>query len=779
MSKSIASFFTTIGFKVDESGLKQIQDSFRKIKDQVKDSVKSTQKQDKDLLKFQDAVAADNLRNVKQRLAEEAKIAKEKAKALAIEARSIGPSKELFLANERKLKVVEEARKKQAQLQSLIRQEAVRNLTAKDSELSAMRAYYKDLEKSSKRVFNEQVKQQNSISAARIKQAVSNITAVSSESKAMSAYYKDLEKQEKAAIQRTERRQTASHISQLRREEEAVKHRNRLEYLKTKQEAGGRGPNLPRLFAGVTTEVGASLAGFFGLTEFTRSLYNTQNLLFKLKTGLTAVTGSEKAAKAETDFLRQSIKDLSMDTESAVKGFLSLSGSAKGSKISQEQVRDLFVSTSKAISVFGLSADDAQGVFRALGQMISKGKVSAEELRLQLAERMPGAVQMAANAIHKTVPEMLAMMEKGQLLSEDLIPALAKEFEKVANEGNAFAESLKSPQAQMNRLKTSWFLFNEALGNSGLYAAMGAVIEGLTEAIVGMTPAFKTAILFIREWWDVLAIGIGAAYIYKITKGLTLLNRQLLITAARTAMAALPFIAIGAAAAALYLIVEDLIVALRGGESVIGDFAKREFGEDWSENIGIAASKLLLEFGKALESAALIGTTIAAWATNDLSFGATVKLVDPENKMLKWAESLFESLDYWLYQPMVNFFKWLGTNIGITMDKWVGMMTGGLFGNKDAKFAEFPERVIRPKGTFWFGDNAPTAPEAAKSITSPKAYGTQGLGPLAPATTITGGIQMNVTVPQGTTTDQAKSITEQFYDLISRESVSYPLQAAY
>ena len=53
-----------------------------------------------------------------------------------------------------------------------------------------------------------------------------------------------------------------------------------------------------------------------------------------------------------------------------------------------------------------LSAYESEGAFKALEQMLSKGKVSAEELRGQLGERIPGAFQIAARAMGMTTSEL-------------------------------------------------------------------------------------------------------------------------------------------------------------------------------------------------------------------------------------------------------------------------------------------------------------------------------------------------------------------------------------
>ena len=77
-----------------------------------------------------------------------------------------------------------------------------------------------------------------------------------------------------------------------------------------------------------------------------------------------------------------------------------------------------------------------ESVFLAISQMISKGKVSAEELRLQLAERMPGAVNIFAKAIGVTTSELDKMLQEGKVGLEDLRKAkhyldwLIKEVEK-------------------------------------------------------------------------------------------------------------------------------------------------------------------------------------------------------------------------------------------------------------------------------------------------------------------------------------------------------------
>lgn len=62
----------------------------------------------------------------------------------------------------------------------------------------------------------------------------------------------------------------------------------------------------------------------------------------------------------------------------------------------QEQLFDAFA---KASTVLHLSASDSQRALLALEQMFSKGKIQAQELRLQLGQAIPGAAERFQSAV--------------------------------------------------------------------------------------------------------------------------------------------------------------------------------------------------------------------------------------------------------------------------------------------------------------------------------------------------------------------------------------------
>ena len=144
-------------------------------------------------------------------------------------------------------------------------------------------------------------------------------------------------------------------------------------------------------------------------------------------------------------------------TAEAAKGFFA----AGKDSVLKEHLNGIFKSVSMAGSALALSKDQMDGVFLALGQMISKGKVQAEELRGQLGERLPGAFDMAARAMGVTTAKLDDMLKKGQVTAEEMLPKLAKVLHD--DFAVAAAEASQGLQGQLNRLSTEWTRFQASL----------------------------------------------------------------------------------------------------------------------------------------------------------------------------------------------------------------------------------------------------------------------------------------------------------------------------
>ena len=137
-----------------------------------------------------------------------------------------------------------------------------------------------------------------------------------------------------------------------------------------------------------------------------------------------------------------------------------------GSKLQGDPTREIFKSVSIAASAMGLSAEDAKGTFLALGQIMGKGKVQAEELRGQIGERIPGAFNIAAKAMGVTQAQLNKLMDDGKLVAEDFLPKFAKELKNTF--AGALPKAMNSSQAQLNRFNNMWLTLKLRLGRAVL-----------------------------------------------------------------------------------------------------------------------------------------------------------------------------------------------------------------------------------------------------------------------------------------------------------------------
>lgn len=206
-------------------------------------------------------------------------------------------------------------------------------------------------------------------------------------------------------------------------------------------------------FAG---SAGLAAAGVAGLGKS----FSTNLKLDSLKTALKLISGDTENFNKNMSFLRETSDRLGLEFISTAEAFKQWQGAAKFSNITADDSRKIFESVANASAKMKLSTDQVQGAFLALSQMMSKGKVQAEELRGQLGERLPGAFALAAEAMGVSEAELNKMLETGQVMANDFLPKFANQLDK--SFGNDKTERIESMQASVSRLKTEFDLLFES-----------------------------------------------------------------------------------------------------------------------------------------------------------------------------------------------------------------------------------------------------------------------------------------------------------------------------
>ncbi len=227
------------------------------------------------------------------------------------------------------------------------------------------------------------------------------------------------------------------------------------------------------------TEMKSAITGLAGAVSLTGVAMLTKDLmqaglqLEKLNKLFNAAAGSASQGGRELEYVQQLSYKMGLSFVDAAESYGKFTAAMRGTSMEGEQGRKVFEAVSGATTALGLSAAETSGVFNALQQMISKGKVQAEELRGQLGERLPGAFKMAADAMGVSTAELDKMLQKGEVVAADLLPRLAEQLNKTY--GVAAAAGAKSAQAELMRFNNTVFDAKTAIGA----ALMPAMTDGL------------------------------------------------------------------------------------------------------------------------------------------------------------------------------------------------------------------------------------------------------------------------------------------------------------
>ncbi|QRT32557.1 tape measure protein [Escherichia coli] len=156
--------------------------------------------------------------------------------------------------------------------------------------------------------------------------------------------------------------------------------------------------------------------------------------------------------KAFTKSLAQTTGLDIAELQSQFAGFGASAKESMGIQGSEELFRNM-IGYSR---LMGRSEEEIKRALTALSQMAGKGQIMAEELKGQLAEAVPGMVQVFAKATGKTEQELFDAMKKGALKSADTLQKVTQELNKQITAKGGWKAISESTQAQLGNLKNSW-----------------------------------------------------------------------------------------------------------------------------------------------------------------------------------------------------------------------------------------------------------------------------------------------------------------------------------
>lgn len=275
---------------------------------------------------------------------------------------------------------------------------------------------------------------------------------------------------------------------------------------------------------GLTT----AYVGFQGAINQASGAVNAYKMRQQALVKISTVVGeSQSALNAEWEYMLGLSDKLGIDIGVVSNSYTRFAVAAKAVGLSLQDSKFIFESVAKAGRVFHLSADDMNGIFRALEQMLSKGQVYAEELRGQLGERLPGAVALFAKGMNMTTAQLMKAMENGEVSGEAVINFAREQAKAIDAQLETASKGVDAMEARARNAMTS---FQLALADSGFIEAYVQLLQKVTDflnssdgqqAAVNLGQAFSyvaDTLVYLIDNLDTVITVLGVLAGLKITR---------------------------------------------------------------------------------------------------------------------------------------------------------------------------------------------------------------------------------------------------------------------
>lgn len=225
-----------------------------------------------------------------------------------------------------------------------------------------------------------------------------------------------------------------------------------------------------------------ALVGVFGLADVLRrvsvGIYENARAYDTIRAKISLVTSDAREQADVLDYVRGTANRLGVEQRSLIDSYVRLRIASRGSVVEGKATQAVFEGLTTASAALRLSTDETRRAMKAFEQIISKGKLSAEEIRQQLGDVLPGALQVFQEASGKSAKEFDKLLAGGKLfLSEGMFEKIAAILQRDYSKG----VKLDTIAAQVSLLKNAYDDLFQTLNLGGgrelISGALGAITE--------------------------------------------------------------------------------------------------------------------------------------------------------------------------------------------------------------------------------------------------------------------------------------------------------------
>ncbi len=214
-------------------------------------------------------------------------------------------------------------------------------------------------------------------------------------------------------------------------------------------------------------------------------------------------------------------KTFLLPLDQATRQYTRLKASVRGAGLTTEDTTKVFNGISAAIIATGGSAEDLNSALVATSQVFSKGKVSAEELRQQIGERLPGAFTIFAQSIGKTPAQLDKALEDGKVSLDDFLTFAEELSDRYAVSVEQLATA---PENAGKRLQVA--LTAAIVNYGGFFQKVGAALQDNTTDLFNWLNENDRMIKEYITMWVNVGIKIGGVF-KGIASGLITLTKRI------------------------------------------------------------------------------------------------------------------------------------------------------------------------------------------------------------------------------------------------------------
>lgn len=331
---------------------------------------------------------------------------------------------------------------------------------------------------------------------------------------------------------------------------------------------GAAAPFLRRFGRGLGLAAGITGGGVMTAGYAANSILTTGRETQGANAQMLAVSRTLDNYLVNRDFVRKESDRLGLDYTDSSRGYAQMFGAAKKS-FGDGQIRAMFTGMNQYFLANRLSAEQQKGATTAINQMLSKQKVTAEELKGQLAEHgLPGVIDLFAQAagFGNDTAKLFKAMEKGKVGIDTIQKALmlmGEESTRMRDElGRSPVEMYQqSSQAAQTRAKNAWGEFSLQVMDSGLDQFVATLFDDIAKGLKFVLPLAKGFGKFLKDTYDGFHYLKVGAIVFRDTI-IELFKWFMLLIG--PAIAAIAIFGRG------FLTARDYILAARGAVGVLG-----------------------------------------------------------------------------------------------------------------------------------------------------------------------------------------------------------------